>query len=293
MNRPPDILTIDVEEWFHGHNYLEHVPPADWDRQESRVEMNTDRCLGLLRDHGIKATFFILGWTARRHPDLVARIAAAGHEIASHSFAHPVVYELNEDGFRRDLEQALAALRQCGVEAVAGYRAPSFTLTPSVHGYLNILEEFGFTFDCSIFPVHHPRYGQPASPRHAFLCGRDLLELPMTTVRMLGVNLPFSGGGYMRLLPLAAYETLRGLALRQGQPVIIYLHPWELDDLRPDVGLNRLSRLRSQGGQVTMLRKLERVLSRGNFMTMGDYAARLRDTGDLPRRDLPGMKKAG
>jgi polysaccharide deacetylase family protein (PEP-CTERM system associated) len=286
MKRPPDILTIDVEEWFHGHNYLPHVPPGVWDQQESRVERNTAICLDLLRSHDVKATFFVLGWTARRHPELIGRIAAEGHEIASHSFSHPVVFELGEDDFRRDLDLAREALSQCGIESVAGYRAPSFTLTPAVHNYLAILEDSGFSYDCSIFPVHHPRYGQPNSPRHAFLCSRDLVELPMTTVRLLGVNLPFSGGGYMRMLPMPVYRRMRSVALRQNQPVIIYLHPWELDDIRPNVGMGFLTRLRSQGGQNTMRDKLDQILSEGTFRTMGNYVGELRDSGKLLKNNI-------
>ncbi len=280
---PPDILTIDVEEWFHGHNYLEHVPPATWDDQERRVEANTETCLELLDRHGVIGTFFVLGWTAERHPDLVRRIVAAGHEIACHSMRHPIVFRMSADEFRDDLRRWRDVMAAAGVEDAAGYRAPSFTITPPVHDYLHILREEGFSYDCSLFPVHHPRYGQPSSPRHPFLLeppaddpcpDRDpLLVLPMTTARILGVNVPFAGGGYMRLLPGWGYRMLRRIAKNQGQSVVTYLHPWEFDSLKPRTTQSGFMRWRSQSGQETVAAKLERVLADGAFRTMGEWAA--------------------
>lgn len=297
MSATPDILTIDVEEWFHGHNYLTQVPPDAWDRQEERVVANTDRVLDLLARHGVRATFFVLGWTASRHPDLVRRIAAAGHEIGCHSFGHPVVCEQDETAFLADLDRALAALADCGVTP-AGYRAPSFTITPPVHHYLHHLQARGFAYDCSLFPVRHPRYGQPDSPRYPFLLApagaggrladpdRTLAVVPMPTWRVLGVNVPFSGGGYLRLLPRWAYRLVRAGASRQGLPCIIYLHPWEFDNYRPVTGQSRLQRWRSQGGQDTVIAKLDDLLRRGRFITLGEYVTSLR-RGGLPVRELP------
>lgn len=289
MTRLPDILTIDVEEYFHGHNYLDHVPPPTWDQQPTRVVANTERILALLDRHQVRATFFVLGWTAARHPDLVRRIAAAGHEIGCHSFAHPVVFELTPDEFRADLDRALDALAACGVTP-RGYRAPSFTITPPVHEYLHLLRERGFAYDCSLFPVEHPRYGQPDSPREPFRLAapsdEPFVVLPMPTWRVGGVNLPFSGGGYMRLLPGWAYRMVRQLARRQGQPCLIYLHPWEFDDFRPDTGQGRLLRWRSQMGLETIPGKLEALLRVGDFLTLGEHVDQLLANG-LPERDLP------
>jgi len=276
---PKDILTIDVEEWFHGHNYLPHVPVDTWDSRESRVRQGTDLCLDLLDRHGITATFFVLGWTAERHPDIVRDIVARGHEVGCHSYAHPVVFEMTESEFRDDTRRALDALSTAGVDRPAGYRSPSFSLTPPVHHYLDILQDLGFTYDSSIFPIRHPRYGQPDSARYPFRW-RDrsdgLVELPMPTWRVLGQNIPFSGGGYLRLLPWPAFRILRGLARRQGQPCIVYLHPWELDDFKPEVGLSAGNRVRSQGGQDSMPVKLARLLAEGDFCTMGDYVGSLK-----------------
>lgn len=292
MNAPavaaPTIITIDVEEWFHGHNYLDHVPPATWDGQDLRVERGTVRCLDLLDRHGVKATFFVLGWTAERFPDLVREISRRGHEVGCHSYGHPEVFHLTRDEFRADGERALAALARAGVERPAGYRAPSFSLTPPVHHYLDVLAELGFRYDCSLFPVRHPRYGQPGSPRTPFRLGAgpdDLVVIPMPTWRCLGVNVPFSGGGYLRLLPWAGFRFLRAAARAQGVPAIVYLHPWEMDDFRPRARLSPLMRLRSQGQQDSMPVKLERILQDGPFLTLAEHARRLRDSGRLPVRE--------
>ena len=283
------IITIDVEEWFHGHNYLDHVPPETWEDQEMRVEHGVALCLDLLARHEVRATFFILGWTAERHPELIRRIAARGHEIACHSYGHPEVFKLDRQAFRDDCRRALAALRAAGIGEVGGYRAPSFSITPAVHDYLAVLQEEGFTYDCSLFPVHHPRYGQPGSPRAPFRLGSEpeaLVVVPMPTWRCCGVNVPFSGGGYLRLLPWPAFRLLRRAAARQGVPCIVYLHPWELDDFKPDVGLSAANSLRSQGGQSTMPTKLAAILAGGPCQTLGQYVAGLRERSDLPVRPL-------
>jgi polysaccharide deacetylase family protein (PEP-CTERM system associated) len=286
---PRDIVTVDVEEWFHGHNYLERVPPSRWNELETRVEIGTRRCLELLEAHGVHATFFVLGWTAERHPDVVRAILDAGHEVGCHSHVHPVVFRQTPAEFRADCERALAALAAAGCARPAGYRAPSFSITPPVHGYLRVLQELGFSYDTSFFPIRHPRYGQPDSPRRPFRLGTgadDLIEIPMPTWRVLGQNIPFSGGGYMRLLPWPAYRFLRARARAQGQPCILYVHPWELDEHRPQVGLSAAASLRSQGGQDSMPGKLARLLQMGEFETMGEYARRLRESGALPVHPL-------
>lgn len=281
--KAPDIITIDVEEWFHGHNYLDHVPPGQWDAQESRVEQATGLCLDLLDRHRVKATFFVLGWTAERHPDVVREIRRRGHEVGCHSYGHPVIFRMTREEFRADCQRALEVLAACGVDRVQGYRAPSFSITPPVRHYLEVLQDLGFVYDSSIFPVRHPRYGQPRAPRRPFRLGDErnsLLEIPMPTWRFLGQNVPYSGGGYLRLLPWPAFKALRGLARRQKVPCITYLHPWELDDYKPSVGLDRAMAVRSTGGQGSMPAKLEKILAEGRFLTMAQYAEKLQARAD-------------
>ena len=286
---PRDIITVDVEEWFHGHNYLDHMPPESWDDQEPRVAKGMSFVLDLLDRFGVKGTFFVLGWTAERHPDVVREIARRGHEIGCHSYAHPEIFKLTRDQFRADCDRALAALAAAGVDEVAGYRAPSFSITPSVHGHLEVLREFGFRYDCSIFPVHHPRYGQPDSPRRPFNLegnGSPFTVIPMSTWRFLGVNVPFSGGGYLRLLPWSVFKFLRSMARRQGIACLVYTHPWEMDDFRPRAGQSFVTSLRSQGGQPTMPLKITRILEQGDFETVRQYVERLETSGNLHRRTL-------
>ena len=283
--QPRTIITVDVEEWFHGHNYLDQVPAKLWDKQESRVRQGMDICLKLLDRHQVKATFFVLGWTAERHPEVVHSIIAAGHEVACHSYAHPVIFEMTPEEFRADCLRAREALAKVGVPDVAGYRAPSFSITRPVHHYLDILQECGFSWDCSMFPVRHPRYGQPDSPRLPFRLGSSadsMIEVPMPTWRVLGQNIPFSGGGYLRLLPWLAFKALRSMAFAQTIPCIVYLHPWELDDFKPTVGLSAATSVRSQGGQASMPVKLEKILQHGEFETLGQYVDGLRSSNNLP-----------
>ena len=285
MNASRDIITIDVEEWFHGHNYLEAVRPEQWEAQQSRVERGMSITLDLLDRFVVKATFFVLGWTAQRHPDLVREVIRRGHEVGCHSHSHPVVYQMTREEFRADTEQALLALAAAGATEVRGYRAPSFSITPAVHHFLEDLQDLGFKYDCSLFPVHHPRYGQPNSPRRPFRLNDrpgGLVVIPMTTWRILGLNVPFSGGGYLRLLPRRAFRALRAGARRQGLPCIVYVHPWELDDFRPQTSLGKVTSLRSQGGQASMPHKLEAVLAEGEFLTMDQYVKQLLDSGRLP-----------
>ncbi|MEN8006828.1 MAG: DUF3473 domain-containing protein [Candidatus Krumholzibacteriota bacterium] len=286
---PRDIITVEVEEWFHGHNYLDHMPPEVWDDQESRVEKGVALCLDMLDRFGVKGTFFVLGWTAERHPDVVREIAHRGHEIGCHSYGHPEVFKLTRDQFREDCDRALAALSAAGVDGPVGYRAPSFSITPSVHGYLEVLRDCGFRYDCSIFPIHHPRYGQPDSPRKPFRLegqGPPFTVVPMPTWRFFGANIPFSGGGYLRMLPWPAFRFLRNRARGQGLPCLVYMHPWEMDDFRPRVGQSSLTSLRSQGGQATMPAKIEKILAHGDFETLGQYVGRLEASGRLPCRAL-------
>jgi polysaccharide deacetylase family protein (PEP-CTERM system associated) len=263
---------------------MERVDRASWEQRPRRAGEGVRRLLDLCEQTGVRATWFILGWLAERDPDLVRRIAAAGHEVGCHSFAHPVVYEMDAAAFREDTRRGRDALAEALGEAPRLYRAPSFTITPRSYWALEILAEEGFTVDSSLFPVSHPRYGNPRGPRRPFLLGgRDdgLLVLPMTTLRLPGRNLPFSGGGYFRLLPLWA---IRGAASwvrrRQGEPVVWYFHPWELDPQKVEVDLGFWMNLRSQGGKKDLHAKLATALAGGEATTLGRWADAVRPRAD-------------
>jgi polysaccharide deacetylase family protein (PEP-CTERM system associated) len=241
-------MTIDVEDYFHVSVFDGVVPRHRWDSFDSRVAANTDRLLTMLSDSQVQATFFILGWVAERFPRLVRRIAACGHEIASHGYAHRLIYDQTRDDFRQDVRRAKALLEDTTGSAVAGFRAPSYSVTPRSLWALDVLIEEGYRYDASIFPIRHDRYGIPLSARHAYRLQREsgsLLEAPASTVRWGALNLPIAGGGYFRLLPYAWTRWGIGrLNDRERQPAIFYLHPWEIDPGQPRLQTGMLSRLR-------------------------------------------------
>jgi polysaccharide deacetylase family protein (PEP-CTERM system associated) len=243
-----NMMTIDVEDYFHASVFDKALTREQWSGLESRVNANTDRLLALLDEAGIRATFFVLGWVAERVPALIRRIAACGHEIASHGYGHELVYSSTPDAFRQDLRRAKRAIEAAARVPVVGYRAPSYSITARSLWALDILIEEGYLYDASIFPIHHDRYGIASSPRHPYRVWRahgSLWELPGSTVRVAGFNLPVAGGGYFRLLPYAWTKWgIDRVNRLEGQPVVFYLHPWEVDPGQPRIPLPGLSRVR-------------------------------------------------
>jgi polysaccharide deacetylase family protein (PEP-CTERM system associated) len=241
-------MSVDVEDYFQVSAFENIVSREEWGRFASRVEANTDRLLALFDDAGVRATFFVLGWVAERYPALVRRIAAQGHEIASHSYAHRLVYELTPDEFRADLRRARSAIEAAAGTPVRGYRAPSYSVVARSTWALEILAEEGYVYDASIFPIRHDRYGIPDAPRHIHrieLGSRSILEVPGSTVRYAGVNLPIAGGGYFRILPYQWTRWgIRHLNRSEKRPAVFYIHPWEIDPGQPRLPGSRLSRAR-------------------------------------------------
>ncbi len=257
-------LSVDVEEWFQVGAFERVIDPADWDGLESRVERNTDAVLALFADAGVRATFFTLGWVAERHPALIRRIVAGGHELASHGWDHRRVFTMNADAFRADLRRARAVLEDAGGLAVAGYRAPSFSIdarTPWAHP---VLTEEGYAYSSSVAPLRHDHYGWEDAPRYAFrpVADAGLIELPVT-VAQIGRSRVATGGGFFRLLPAA----LTDFAIRQvndaGEPAVFYFHPWEIDPDQPRVRHAPLrSRLRHYSRLSAMAGKLRGLAAR-------------------------------
>jgi polysaccharide deacetylase family protein (PEP-CTERM system associated) len=229
-------LTIDVEEHFQVHAFESLIRRSDWDREPSRVAASTRRVLALLAERGVRATFFVLGWVADRQPRLVREIADSGHEIATHGYWHELVYRQTPAEFRADLLASVEAIeRATGVRPV-GYRAPSFSITRESWWALDVLRDAGFAYDASIFPVGiHDRYGVADAPRFAHRHSNGLLELPASTVRVGGRNLPVAGGGYLRLYPLWLTQRAMRRIQGEGHPVMTYMHPWEFDPEQPRV----------------------------------------------------------
>lgn len=241
-------MTVDVEDYFHVSAFANIVTRDDWNRYESRVVRNTDRLLALFSEARVHGTFFVLGWVAERFPGLVKRIHADGHELASHSYDHGLVYDKTPDTFRADLRRAQAALAEATGTVVTGYRAPSYSVTRRSLWALEVLAEEGYRFDSSIYPIRHDRYGIPDWARHIHkvrTAAGDLWELPGSTVRWSGINLPMGGGGYFRLLPYGWTRWgIANLNRKEQRPAVFYIHPWEIDPDQPRLGGSALSRFR-------------------------------------------------
>jgi len=242
-------LTFDVEEYFHAEAFAGVLRPEQWPGLESRVVATTERILDILDREHVRATFFVLGWVAERHPSLVREIASLGHEIGCHGFGHRMIQHLTRSEFEQDVRRAKSALEDASGHAVIGYRAPTFSVMRETLWSLSVLYEAGFRYDSSIFPIVHDRYGIPDAPRFPHrlktLNGGDLIEFPMSTVLMLGRRVPVGGGGYFRIMPYSlTRRALRRINARDRQPAMVYLHPWELDPDQPRLPVGPLTRFR-------------------------------------------------
>jgi polysaccharide deacetylase family protein (PEP-CTERM system associated) len=243
----PTAMSIDVEDWFHVENLRCVVSRESWNRRELRVERTMDRMLELMAARDVKATCFVLGWVAERTPGLVRRLAAAGHEVASHGYHHELVHELTEGEFVADVRRSKDVLEGITGERIRGYRAPSFSLTDWA---IPLLEEAGFEYDSSFFPttVTRNRYGKPTTLEGSDglrLGNGGLAEVPLSCLQFGGQALPWAGGGYFRLLPYRLFKSGVEKILDSGKPYIFYIHPWELDSGQPRVaGLGRSQRIR-------------------------------------------------
>lgn len=231
-------FSIDVEEHFQVAALASRIAKSNWGEHPSRVERNTDRCLEMLAAASARGTFFVLGWVAKRCPNLVRRIAEAGHEIASHGMEHDRVNALGPGRFSADVGEARKLLQDLSGDSVIGYRAPSFSLNPEMSWAYRALIEAGYRYSSSVYPVSHDHYGCPSAPRRAFrpLADSDFVELPLSTARLAGRTLPASGGGYFRFFPYSMSRTLlRRASAERSQGGIFYMHPWEIDPEQPKV----------------------------------------------------------
>lgn len=265
-------LTIDVEEYFHPNAMDGVLAPSQWDAVPHRVEHNTQAMLDLLSAHDTRATFFVLGWVAERFPGLVRDIAARGHEIACHGYAHRLVYTLGPAAFRDDVVRAKRLLEDCVGAAVPGFRAASFSIVRDTLWALDILIEEGFRFDSSIFPVHHDLYGIPEFPRRPvrLQCpAGEILEIPASTVQLRGRNWPVAGGGYFRLLPYAVTRwAIQRINATDDLPALVYVHPWELDPDQPRLPAPALARFRQYTNIGATAGRLHRLLTEFRFAPM-------------------------
>ena len=256
-------MSVDVEDYFQVQAFSAVVSPAQWDGFDCRVEANVERILALFDAHGARGTFFTLGWIAARYPAMVRRIVAAGHELASHGFAHEPVHSLTPTDFCEDVRRTRQLLEDIGGVAVTGYRAPTFSMGARTPWAYPRLEAAGYRYSSSIYPIRHDLYGDPNAPRFPHrVAGSVMWEIPMATVRIGGHNLPCAGGGYFRLLPYRLFRAgLRCLNHGERKPVVFYFHPWELDPAPPRVaGLSALARFRHYVNLGAMTGRLDRLL---------------------------------
>jgi polysaccharide deacetylase family protein (PEP-CTERM system associated) len=260
-------LTIDFEDWYQG---LE-IPHTDWDGYEDRIAPVGRRLLELLDEKKTRATFFILGYVAERHPELVREIAAAGHEIGTHGYSHSFIYKQTPDLFRQEMGRALSHLESITGQKVLGHRAPFFSITEQSLWALEVLGELGIRYDSSIFPVLNYRYGIEGAPRWPYQIEageRTLTEFPISTWRVLGRNLPVAGGAYFRIYPYRFTRRAFRAINRKGHPVAFYLHPWEIDPAQPRIRLPRRIALTHYFNLQATERRLRRLLTDFNFAPM-------------------------
>jgi polysaccharide deacetylase family protein (PEP-CTERM system associated) len=264
-------FSVDLEDWFCVHNLAQVIRPKDWDNCELRVYQSTRRILDLLDKHQTRATFFVLGWIAERLPEMVRDIEARGHDIAVHGYNHLLLTEITPLEFEKDLVKALQTLEDCGVkQPTRGFRAPSFTIVEKTRGWaFRILEKYNFQYDSSIFPVgFHPDYGIPATPLGPHRISDRLVEFPLSCLEIFGKRLPFSGGGYFRIFPYAYTKLCLQRCNAQGRPAVFYLHPWELDDKQPKIGLPFSKRFRHYHNLDKTEKRLDALLSDFQFTTI-------------------------
>lgn len=267
-------LTCDVEDYFQVSAFDAHVPRSSWDQCESRIERNVERVLDLLGRRDAKATFFVLGWVARRHPRLVRAIADRGHEVASHGYAHERASALTSHQFESDVRASKRLLEDvCGREVI-GYRAPSFSIGATNPWSHDVLGNAGYRYSSSIYPVRHDHYGMPDGPRFPYRAGSlgALLEIPIATARLGSRNLPAGGGGYFRLLPYVVSRRLLACVNRRDRvPAVFYFHPWELDPDQPRVrGVSYRTRFRHYINLARTEPRLDRLLSDFTWGRMDD-----------------------
>lgn len=279
VGRTQNVISVDVEDYFQVEAFSRVIKRSDWGGFPSRVEANTRRLMDLFDERGVKATFFILGWVARRYPQIVREIVNRGHEPACHSYWHRLIYNLSPDEFRRDTALAKDCIEQTAGQKVFGYRAPCFSITNRCQWAVDILSDLGFRYDSSIFPIKHEWYGIADAPRKPFQISTSsglLTEYPMATFSFGRTpNFPVGGGGYLRMLP--SWYTRLGMhrAWREGITVITYVHPWEIDPEQPRMNGSLKSRFR----HYTNLEKTQERLS--NLLAMGEFQPFCRSNGVL------------
>ncbi len=261
-----NILSVDVEDWFHPEALQHLFPYSSWSGLESRVNKNVEMLLQLFSDKGVQATFFTLGWVAQRDPALIKKIVEQGHEIASHGNRHKMVTKMSPQEFEKDLGESINILEDASGKKVLGFRAPTFSVVKDTFWSFEIMAKLGLVYDSSVYPIWHDRYGVPDAPRREYKAyesnGKTITEFPMSTVKILGKNVPFGGGGYLRIYP--NWLTIKAINAvnKDGLPAIVYIHPWEFDKEQKRLDLGKVQTWRHYHNIEKNFGKLAELLDR-------------------------------
>ena len=270
---PINAMTVDVEDYFQVSAFDSYVNRSTWSDYAGRVEASTDRILALFDQYDVQGTFFTLGWIAEKYPSLVRRIVDSGHELASHGWGHDMVTGLSRDEFAQDIKKAKQTLEDATGAEVNGYRAPSYSFSKKNDWAHSVLAEEGYRYSSSVAPIKHDLYGIPDAPRFAHSRAEGaVVELPITTTRLLGRNLPCGGGGWFRLYPYQFSQwAIRRVHQRDKERAIFYFHPWEIDTEQPRIdGLNLRTRFRHYQNLARMEPRVEQLLKDFEWGTMAE-----------------------
>jgi polysaccharide deacetylase family protein (PEP-CTERM system associated) len=263
------MLTVDVEDYFMVSAFSDIVKTDTWDHYSSRVENNTMRVLDLFEKYDVKGTFFILGWVAEHYPQIIKEIDRRGHEIGCHSYLHKLVYEMSRMEFKHDILKAKKILEDIIGKRIFGYRAPSYSVTKESFWAMEVIRETGFLYDSSIYPIIHDRYGYPEFSRFPIVVKTDsgnILEIPLSTLRVLDKNIPVGGGGYLRLFPIAFTEwAIRRMNNIEKECAVVYFHPWEIDTEQPRINCSYLSKFRHYTNIKNMESRIESLVKKFEF----------------------------
>lgn len=266
-----NLFSVDLEDWYSPRT-IKGFASLDWESCESYIQKPTNTLLELLDKHSIKAVFFVLGYVAARHPDLIRRIADSGHEIASHGYSHFLLTKLNEQEFSDDIEKSLEVLAKIGIRSVRGYRAPSFSIIESTLFAIDILKKFGFQYSSSIYPTNlHPEYGLKDFGTEIFRYENGLIEIPLNKVNLFGTQIPCSGGAYLRFFPYSSFKMMARQSIEQSNHYMFYIHPWELAIDQPRIKSNFLGRIRHYYNIGSVQSKLERLLNDIQFDNFPEF----------------------
>lgn len=270
MPKVVNAMTIDVEDYFHVSAFENNISPSQWKDQECRIERNMDLLLNMFDEYDTKITFFVLGWVAKHYPHVVKRIVQEGHELASHGTNHRRATEQSREVFKADVGDAKKLLEDLGGVEVVGYRAPSFSFDKTNEWVYEVLAELGYGYSSSVYPVKHDLYGIPDAPRQKYLGPFNVPEIPLSTLNIMGKNIPISGGGFFRLYPyIFTRYGIQHLNKNEGMPYIFYLHPWEVDPNQPRVsGAPIKSRFRHYLNLNKVEARVERLLQDFRWTTM-------------------------